>query len=351
MVSHRGYTKISNTSGGAMKVAAYTQGLLTPAARFRVRQYISVWRDFGIDTNEIIGNAYPPDKLVKRPLWLGVEVGRRCWQLIENRRADLTLFQRQFVSTILTLETFTQHPRVLDVDDAIWLNQRFNSVDRLATQCDLVVCGNAWLADHFSRFNHRIEIVPTAVDTSVFMPRVPIAQREHLVIGWVGTSGNLIYLQSIQNALRVVLREIPDARLLVVSNMPPSLPLLPPDQLIFQRWSEALEIDTFQNIDIGIMPLIDSEWARGKCSYKLLQYMACGIASIVSPVGMNVTVAASGGVLLANTESEWVDALLTLIRNPHLRLQYGAAGRANVECNYAVTTVGKRLADLFMGFT
>lgn len=333
-----------------MRIAAYTQGALTPAARFRVRQYVPIWRELGFETREFVGEAYPPISRARRPLWLGVEIGRRCRQVFDGRHADVTFLQREFISTLPTFERFTKRPRVLDVDDAIWLNQRFESADRLAANCELVISGNAWIAEHFSRFNRHVEIVPTGVDTSRFAPRASVA-REHLVVGWVGTSGNFHYLQEIQRALLVVLREIPAARLLIVADKPPSLPLLPAGQLMFRAWSEEREVDAFHDMDVGIMPMIDSDWARGKCGFKLLQYLSCGIPGVASPVGMNVEVAATGGVLLAKTDSEWVEALQTLLRGPRLRLQLGTEGRANVERNFAATTIAKRLADVFLGLS
>ena len=332
-----------------MRVAAYTSGLSTPSARFRLRQYIPLWRQFGLETREFVGESYPPARSLILPLWLGVEMGRRCLQLIAGRHADLAFLQREFVSTLPTLESFTRRPRVLDVDDAIWLRQRFGSVDRLAANCDLVICGNSWIADHFARFTPRVEIVPTGVDTSRFVPRDPIRRGdETLVIGWVGTSGNFSYLDDIQNALRMVLEEIPWARLLIVADKRPFLPLLPPDRLIYRPWSASHEVETFHDIDVGIMPLRDSAWARGKCSFKLLQYLSCALPGVASPVGMNVEVAASGGVQLAQTEADWVESLLTLLRDPRLRLWLGAEGRVNVERNFASTVVAKRLAYLLL---
>ena len=331
-----------------MRIAAYTQGLTTPSARFRVRQHIPIWRHLGIETTELVGETYPPAQQIKRPLWLGFELGRRFRQVIAGRCADLSLLQREFISTLPTFERLTRRPRVLDIDDAVWLRQRFLSIDRLAAQCDLVICGNAWIADHFARFSRRIQIVPTGVDTTRFVPlAVPRPEPDHLVIGWVGTSSNFTCLESIQNALRIVLREIPSARLLIMADKPPLLPEIPPDRLVFRPWSASAEIDAFQSIDVGIMPLTDSVWTRGKCSFKLLQYLSCGIPGVASPVGMNVDVAASGGVLLAKSDTEWVESILGLLRDPPLRLQFGANGRANVENHYAATTIARRLAELF----
>jgi hypothetical protein len=115
-----------------------------------------------------------------------------------------------------------------------------------------------------------------------------------------------------------------------------------------QLWSEDSEVAMIQSMDIGIMPLTDSPWARGKCGYKLIQYMACGLPVVASPVGVNADIVEHGvNGFLATTEDEWRQALTTLLRDPDLRRRMGAAGRRKVETDYSLQVWGPRVAAIF----
>ncbi|MBN9249072.1 MAG: glycosyltransferase family 4 protein [Mesorhizobium sp.] len=125
----------------------------------------------------------------------------------------------------------------------------------------------------------------------------------------------------------------------------------PPDPLVnfeFPDWSEAHEVELIQGMDIGIMPLEDSPFARGKCGYKLIQYMACGLPVVASPVGVNSKLVTHGeNGFLASTEAEWRAAIERLLSDPELRRRMGAAGRAKVESDYSIQTYGPKVAGMF----
>jgi glycosyltransferase involved in cell wall biosynthesis len=167
-------------------------------------------------------------------------------------------------------------------------------------------------------------------------------------MGWTGTSGNYPYLEAIQPALETLLREVPGAALVVVADRPPSLPRLAGRDVRFVPWSPAHEVEALAAMDVGLMPLADDEWTRGKCSFKMLQYMAAGIASVVSPVGMNRDVLAIGeSGLAASTRDDWIEALRTLAADPDRRARMGAAGRAIALEHFDVPVVARRLAAIF----
>ena len=115
-------------------------------------------------------------------------------------------------------------------------------------------------------------------------------------------------------------------------------------------WSEDTEVDAIQSMDIGVMPLPDTPWARGKCGYKLIQYMACGLPVVASPVGVNKEILEHGvNGFLAESDAEWRTAIEALISDPDLRRRMGAAGRKKVENEYSLQVWGPRVANLFLG--
>ena len=333
----------------AIRVAAFTGGQTVPSARFRVRQYTDLLRNEAIDVREFPArfSYYPPSSKLIRPIWAVGNIFSRAMDLLEAGNYDVTFLQREFLSTFMTIEGLTRSPRVLDVDDAIFLHRGGDFARRLAVSCQLVVCGNEFLAEYFSKWCPNIRIIPTAVDPSRYRQRVYLDSNstDEVVIGWIGTSGNFPFLKSIEAALARALLNNVNARFLVVSDKAPDLLSIPNDKLEFRPWSEANEIADIQSMDIGLMPLVDSLWARGKCSFKMLQYMSCAIPVVVSPVGMNQIVMNHGqSGFTADTTSEWYECLNTLIGDSSLRGAMGRIGRQVIQSFYSTELVSKQLA-------
>lgn len=332
-------------------VTAFTAGFGLPGSRFRIGQFVPVLAAHGVTLTEHHGlGSYPPARRWLRPLWAPAALAARLPGVLASHRTDVTLFQRELISTLATIERFTHAPRVLDVDDAIWLSSKGRAASRLAGWCDLVICGNSFLAEHFGRWTRRTALLPTAVDTDRYAVRSTEIGGNGLVVGWMGTSSNFDYLQRIEGALAAALEARPAARVLIVSDRRPSLPALPPARWTYHPWSADREVADLQSMTIGLMPLDDTPWARGKCSFKMLTYMACGVPVVVSPVGMNVDVLAAGSVgLAASTPAEWRDALISLLDDEHARRTMGAAGRTVAENRYSVRVLGPQLAALLSG--
>lgn len=330
-----------------LRVAAYTGGCFDPSSRFRVRQYLAPLQAEGVQVVDILAHwsRYPPRAHWQRPAWAGARLAEAILHAPGSRRYDLTLFQREMLSTFVTVEPLYAHPRVLDVDDAIWQHRRGAFADRLASLCDAVICGNRYLAEHFRGHCKRIFMLPTAVDARRFEP-APQYDASNLVIGWSGTSGNLRELRAIAPALDVVLRRIPNAMLRVVCDQLPDLQL-PPNRVEWVRWSPEVEVRALQDLRVGLMPLADTPWAQGKCAFKMLTYMACGVPVVVSPVGMNREVLAAGNVGLgARNVDEWVDALTMLLADSGRAERMGKAGRQVVEHQFSVDALTPRLAAI-----
>lgn len=262
---------------------------------------------------------------------------------------DVCLLQREFLSTLVTLESLTKAPRILDVDDAVYVYRDGRAARALALMVDRIICGNTHLAQWFGQWNSNIEIIPTPIDTNLYEP-APRADNDTIVIGWTGTGGNLVYLEAIESALSRVLSAVPGARLRILSDRHPSLRSIPRNRLEFVRWTESHEVADIQRMDIGIMPLPDTEWARGKCSFKMIQYMACGLPVVVSPVGMNAEILSLGPCgLPASTEDDWVDGLVTMLRSARLRESLGAEGRRITLAHFSVEVLSPKLARCLGG--
>jgi glycosyltransferase involved in cell wall biosynthesis len=332
-----------------IKVAAFVSGDAVPSARFRVRQYIAALREMGISFREMRTHttAYPPSQRILRPAWAAARLVELTPAVARSRHYDCVFLQRSMVSSFVTLEAWTGRPRVFDVDDAIHLRRGGEASRRLAAISHTVIAGNSWLADWYYRWNRNVVILPTAVDSDVYRPIPQRPDSEVVTVGWIGTSSNHPYLLAIEDAICDALEAQPRLSLKVVSDRPPPFRRLDRNRWTFVRWSEADEVQELQSMEIGIMPLADSDWARGKCSFKMLQYMACGIPVVVSPVGMNLEVLAQAELGIAATNRrQWADALCDLVASAELRAQMGSAGRQVVERRYATAIVAKELGNI-----
>lgn len=331
-----------------IKVAAFTGGKNASPARFRVRQYIDFLKSYDVALTEFAAplSSWPPGKRWLRPAWGVATLASRLPGIAASHFYDVTLLQQSMVSTYVTLEGVTARPRILDVDDAIWAyTERSAFVKRLAGLCDSIICGNSFLADQFSKWNRNIVVIPTGVDTNYFCPSAK-SLSDNCIIGWSGGSGGFKYLYEIESALKIVLDNNPQAILSIIADRKPDFKILSPGQVNFTPWSPESEVRTVQAMDIGIMPIDNSISSRGKCSFKMLLYMACGKPVVVSPFGMNRDVMALGDVGCSpRTESEWVESLSSLIRTPNVCSEMGRRGRKIVVNHYSLGVTGKKIAS------
>ncbi|MBU8923105.1 MAG: glycosyltransferase family 4 protein [Bacteroidales bacterium] len=330
-------------------VMALTAGRKIPGARFRVGQYVAPLREENINLRWWPAPIakHPPRSHALRPLWLPLSVIGRIPAVAATYKADVTLTSRELVSTMVTWEPMLKKPYVLDVDDAIWLHRGGRFAKRLGKIADVVVAGNSYVADWFSQYCDQIEIIPTAVDTDRFIPNQNQNDR-HPVIGWSGTYSNLPFLEALQPAIRRVFEARPDVKLRISSDRHPKLNDLPSDRVEYEPWSVQGEVAFINSLDIGLMPLADNAWSQGKCSYKMLLYLSCQVAVVVSPIGMNSEVLEARDVGRgATSEDSWVDALIELIDDAELRKQMGKRGRDLITSSYSIKALTPKLASVF----
>jgi glycosyltransferase involved in cell wall biosynthesis len=247
------------------------------------------------------------------------------------------------------------NPRmILDVDDAIFLNpgdgsestRRSRAFRGAVGRAAHVIAGNRFLAGHAGA-PEKTTIVPTVIDTRRYVPAPERTPGGPLVIGWMGTAGNFRYFDPLLPAIRQLLAERPDVVFRIVSNG--SFRALESHPQVQQvRWSEAAELQELGGFDIGVMPLVDSAWTRGKNGFKLIQYMAVGAAAVASPVGVNAEIADGGrSALLASSPGEWHQALTRLCRDAALRRQLGESARRRIVEHYSIASVLGTYMDLF----
>ncbi len=247
---------------------------------------------------------------------------------------------------------------VFDFDDSIWLldtspeNKKFeflkdpDKTKNNISHAHVVIAGNAFLADYAKRFNPEVVIIPTTIDTDFHKPTltssasvngpvtIPPSDKK-IVIGWSGSISTIKHFEMAVPVLKKIQERYPGkTEIHVIGQGSYSHPEL---EVISKNWSAATEVENLQAFDIGIMPLPDDEWVKGKCGLKGLSYMACGVATVMSPVGVNTDIIqAHTNGLLASTDDEWFDALSYLIENPAIRERLGAAGRQTVVEKYSV---------------
>lgn len=347
-----------------LSVAALTTGHSDPSARFRVRQHIAPLAAEGIQVREFIPvidkHAGVPTVISERTPGLLVPAVQTAWRygklaarlpgLLCSSSADFIWLNRELLPGRYSLERFLRKPIVLDVDDAVWRGRPdgARTMERLGREAAAVFAGNRYIAEWFAPYARNICIVPTAIDTDRFRPKEePSCQDRPFTVGWTGTSGNFGYLEAVEVPLKRFLAQF-GAKFLVVAEKPPKFSHLDPDQVEFVRWSPETEASTLPLMDVGLMPLPDTEWTRGKCSFKMLQYMSCGLPVVVSPVGMNAELLALGNIgFSATAEVEWFDALIWLYHNRSEREIMGRNGRTLVLERFSRNVVTNRIASAF----
>jgi glycosyltransferase involved in cell wall biosynthesis len=242
-------------------------------------------------------------------------------------------------------------PFVYDFDDAIYLRdvspanawtRVFKSAQKTARLCHLarhVTVGNDVLASFAIPRAHAVTVIPSTIDTDLYqlIERPP---NPRPVVGWTGSATTVPYLEPLRDVLTRV-RAVLDYEFRVIGGRL-SLPGL---QVVNLPWRAESEVEDLSALDVGLMPLHDDAWSRGKCSMKALQYMALGIPPVVTPVGANAVVVRDGvNGFHARNDDEWVDRIVTLLRDPTLRARMGAAARQTVEERYSARVQAPRMA-------
>jgi glycosyltransferase involved in cell wall biosynthesis len=290
--------------------------------------------------------------------------GERLLCLRRPARYDLIWLEKELFPWLPALAEVllgrARVPYVVDYDDAVfhqydqspswWVRTLLGAkIDAVMRNAAMVTAGNDYLASRARRAGaRRVEVIPSVVDAARYPPRPARSSgaTNDFVIGWIGSPTTEKYLGAIAPALAALRGE--GARLVLVGARAPALRALDPE---IRPWSESSEVAEIQRFDVGIMPLTDDPWSRGKCGYKLIQYMAAGLPVVASPVGVNGTIVEPGtSGYLARDNEEWAAALRRL-RDDRAAALMGQAGRARVEREFSSQAVLPRLEELLRAAT
>lgn len=336
---------------------------LGASSRLRSLQYIPYLREAGIhvDISALFSNTMLKRRYLTRNYRLQDLLGsylRRFLALLQAKNYDLVLIEKEaFPWLPHWIESFLLRKSryVLDFDDAQF--HRYDDhysrliryvysakIDRLIAKSHLVIAGNKYISARCKSASARwIEIIPTVVDLDRYVPKQIYSGQKVLRIVWIGTPETVKFLNFLSGPLTELAKRnsftlrVIGAGKIVMPGVP--IELLP--------WSADTECSMISNCDIGIMPLPDTPWERGKCAYKLIQYMACGLPVVASPVGANCDVVINDKTgLFATSDMDWIEKLEQLLSNPELRQRLGEAGRLRVESNYCLRETALRLMTL-----
>ena len=340
---------------------------LGASSRLRTYQYVGWLRDhgFSVDIHPLFDKNYLSRKYAGRAPWREAlhAYSGRIKQLLALREYDVVWVEKEmlpWVPSLLERMLTPSRPKlVVDYDDAIFhsYDQHRSTlvravlgdkIDDVMRRADMVLAGNAYLAGRAASAGcARVECLPTVVD----LDRYPLTVRQHakeegirpVVIGWIGSPATAHYL-SLLSGVAERLQARYSVRFVAIGARPDQVDGSPFETL---PWTEASEAQLLSSIDIGIMPLVDGPWERGKCGYKLIQYMACSCPVVASPVGVNGEIVSEGiNGYLADSEAGWERALSTLIERPRLRQMLGEQGRTRVEQMYSLQAQAPRLCNM-----
>lgn len=316
-----------------MEIAFLVPRLDKPSTKFRVRCYLPLLRGAGVQ-----GRVLP---LSKRPLgrWLA---------FFSLGRYDLVVVQKKLFSP-WELQVIRRRARrlVYDFDDAVMFKEgeqverahpperrRFG---RMVQSCDWILAGNIYLRDQARRFSERVSIQPTPVDTDHYVPCSRDPGNSRVTIGWLGSASTVGYLRPMTEVFSALTARWSQVEIKVVSDNVRDIQELRSQH---KPWKEEEELPDLQSFAIGIMPLPDDPWTRGKCGFKLLQYQAVGLPVVCSPVGVNREIISDGvNGFYASTAQEWVEKLSCLVQSPELRRRMGQAGRERAVKRYSLAVL------------
>ncbi len=341
----------------------------SPGQRFRFEQYLGYLEEQGYTFDFAFLLDAHDDRVFYSQGSLGAKawlVGRcllaRLGLLLKWRRYDLVFVQREAIMLgTAFVERFlgARLPLIFDFDDSIFMRQpdvetansklaflkRPGKTAAIIRRSALVFAGNRYLAEYARPHASVVEVVPTTIDTELYQPR---GERPPgpVCIGWSGSFTTIPHFKLAIPALLEVRQRFGDrVRFCVLGDGNYRCPELALEGL---PWRAATEVADLQALDVGIMPLADDEWARGKCGLKGLQYMALAIPTLMSPVGVNAEIVAPGvNGYLPRTQEEWVDCLSRLVESPSERARLGQAGRATVVERFSVVSQRERYRALF----
>jgi glycosyltransferase involved in cell wall biosynthesis len=341
-----------------------------PSSRFRAYQYLPFLEASGMEitvrpflSSRLMPQLYTSASMTKKLAFAAYGAMQRLTDTVRARRYDVVYVLREafpFGPPLLeNLLAAAAGRFVFDFDDAIY-SRSFaysNPLDRLRDwsktgkilgKADKIIAGSEYLAAYAGKFNSddRIHVLPTVVDPNVYLPDADRENRPGVTIGWIGTPRGSAYLKDLKPAFHRLCSMRKDASFVFVGAEP-----FDPEglQIEFRHWSLEREAADVGSFDIGIMPLTDDEETRGKCGFKLIQYMSAEVTPVCSPVGANLNIVQHGVTgLFASSADEWAEGLMMLADHPDARRSMGRAGRNTVIERFSLGYAAPRFRDILL---
>ena len=330
---------------------------LSASTRQRYSQFINTARkdDIIFEIKPLLSNSYLINKFKKNKISKIYVLKRfiiRLFNLLTlQNKSDLLIIQFElfpylpyFFERLLLKKKY-----ICDFDDAFHLRYENlkilkifykNKFSSLITNASLIFAGSDYLYNYSLKYNHNTVLLPTSVDINRYK-NIPLKKKK-FTIGWIGSPSTARYLSNL-NKVFIKLSKLIDFRLMIIGGEAPMLPNIDISQL---EWTLDSEIELINIMDVGIMPLNNNEWEKGKCSYKLIQYMACEIPVIASPVGFNlVVIDHEVNGYLADNEEQWIKYILNLYNSKDLRTAFGKKGRIKVTDNFSSDLVYNKIKN------
>lgn len=352
-----------------MKVLAIVPSIYdtSPGQRFRIEQWEPHLKKLGVEityapfeTEDLNAVIYQKGNTAKKAALVMSLYLKRLQRAFRVKKFDLVYVFRESAllgpAVFERLVKWQKVPMVFDFDDSIFLpnsseaNAKFEFLKftrKADTVCRLsshIMPGNYFLADYAKKFNQNVTVVPTTIDTEKYKPLDNKIDSKRVVVGWSGSRTTVLNLNTLRETIgKLAQKEDFLFRVIGTENYQ-----IDRVEIKSSNWKAETEVEDLSEIDIGIMPLPDDDWSRGKCGLKALQYMALGIPTVCTKVGANIDIIEDGvNGFLAADENEWIEKISRLIHNASLRNKIGEAGKRTVDEKYSALVQAPRVFGIF----
>lgn len=341
-------------------------GFNGPSSRYRVYQYLPFLDKEGIEYSKfpfytdiferISCNMFKISNILGsgfNKIYVYWGYLKRLFQILLAARYDVIFIQKDLIPHVLIQVLHTQNKNIIfDFDDAIFLSDEkqkqcigrvirpngYIKVPRILRASKKIIVGNKYLKEYCLKFNANVSVLPISIDTKRYFVKHK-EKQQNLVIGWLGSPATVFCLEILNDVFKSICKKYPSVKIMLIGADSFANPNK--SNISIKRWNYETEINDLQEFDIGLMPMSDDEFTQGKGGCKLLQYMAVGLPSVVSPVGINREIVKEGvDGFFASDPQEWIEKISLLIEDKKLREKISQQARETVVKHYSLEKAG-----------